>query len=356
MKCGPIAVCALLLCGGCLEFDAQDITVRYDAKADRIDALLVYRGLFAESGNGSGDKPLDKAIKDLADARQTGEFVFWNNWPLRVDLTNERPAPVMALMAHIDVENGGLFTDPHGVLCAYQFVRVREARAFLQKVNLLFEVGLQARLASGWNAYGPAHTFDDDTKDMVREFLRSGEKLLTLEPGRLEVRLPCSAKDHAWLKGQLEQHFVLNAPREMLRRAATAARRSGGGDVTDTSVAEGAVDLRGGELRDAVRQCPSVRFFWDNDWSLQRDPELTTVGLGVRGAAELCVHKASEGLYHDSLLKALREKGETIEDGLPEQELARRFEAFRGRDAVLPPKLAERRGAGAPPAAKQGDK
>lgn len=340
-KCLFVGCLALLLSlGGCLEFDAQEVTVRYDAAADRIDALIVYRGLFAEGG-GSSDKPIEKALQDLAEARASGEFTFWNNWPLSVDLTAERPAaPIKALMQHVDVENGALFTDPQGILCAYQFVRIRDAKSFLQKVNTLFEVALQAGLVTRFDMYGPDHQADDDTRDFVREFLRSGEKLLVLEPGRVEVRLPCSERDHRWFKAQIEEHLLNNMPREVARRSGIAARRAAGGEVTDTTVAEAAVQIQGDQLREDLKRSPSYRFVWDNEVSFVREPELTRLGIGVAGADELRIRKASEGLYHDLLLKTLRERGEAIEDGLPDQELARRFEQFRDRDAKLPAKLA----------------
>jgi hypothetical protein len=329
--------------GACLEFDAQEITFRYDEAADRIDMLVVYRGLFAEGGNGSTNEPLQKAIKDLAEARESGEAAFWSNWPLTFELTRDYVPPVKALLAHVDVENGALFTDPKGALCAYQFVRVREAKAFLQKANTLLELGLQGALAAGLSTYGGKHQFDDDTKEIVRDFLRTGQKLLKVEAGRVELRLPMSAKDHAWAKSVLEMHFAANMPRELLRKSVTASRRAGGGDVTDTSIAEASVQLQGDQLAPEIRRSPSYRLFWDNDWAMQREPELTTVSLGVRGSKELRVVKSAEGLYHDRLLNALRERKEEIEDGLPEQEITRRFEAFHGRDAKLPPKVAAMR-------------
>ena len=75
----PLLFVLLLLLAGCLEFDAQEITIVYDAKADRIDMHVVYRGLFAESGSGSTDKPMQKALDDLAKVRERGSVYFWNN-------------------------------------------------------------------------------------------------------------------------------------------------------------------------------------------------------------------------------------------------------------------------------------
>jgi hypothetical protein len=333
---------------GCLEFDAQDVTIRYDEAKDRIDIELVYRGLYAEGGN---DDPLGKAVKDLAAARDRGEVAFWCNWPFSFDLTRDYAAPVKAMLAHVDVENGSLFTDPQGVLCGQQFVRIRDAKAFVQKLNTLLDLFVQQQLLGGTNGHGGKHMWDADTKDLVREFGRAGEKLLVVEPGRLEVRLPMSAKDHAWLRTQIEAHFLDNMPREVVRSLGVAARRAGGGDVVDTSVADSSVTVPGEQLRNELRRSASYRFFWDNELTLLREPELSRLSFGVRGEKELRIVKSTDGLYHPLLLNKLRETGETIEDGLPDQELARRFEAFGKREAVLPPKVAALRSGGA---AKEG--
>lgn len=344
----------LLTLTGCLEFDAQEVDIRYDEGKDRIDIHVVYRGLFAENGQGSSKDPIDKAIKDLADAKQTGEVAFWCNWPFSFDLTREYPAPIRAMLAHVDVENGTLFTDPQGVLCATQFVRIRDAKAFVQKLNIAFELYVQSQLLGGTPGYGGNHTWDSDTKELVREFLRGGEKLLAIEPGRIELRLPLSPKDHAWFRAQVEQRFLANMPREMLRRVGVAERRENEENPTATAVNPEAVSISGEQLAKEVQRAASYRFFWDNEIGFLREPELTRVSFGVHGQKALLVKKASDGLYHPALLTKLRDSGEKLEDGLPEQELERRFEAFRGRDAQLPPKVAAiRHGEGKAPASEK---
>lgn len=334
----PLALVVLFLLGACLEFDAQEITFRYDQEHDRIDMLVVYRGLFAGSER---DGSLEKAIKDLDDAKQTGHLAFWSNWPFAVDPTEVGP-PGAALFEHVDVENGGLFTDPKGQLCGYQFVRVRGAKAFLHKLNTLLEASLQLALVTGFDGHGPDHKADADTKDLVREFLRSGQKLLVIEPGRIELRAPCSGADNRWLKGQIEQHFLPNAAREMLRQQVVAEARAESQPVPAGFRLE-QVSLPGERLQERMQRSPSFRFFWDNDFSLRRERELTVIGIGVQGADELRIEKATDGLHDERLLKALRERGDKIEDGVPDQEIRRRFDAFRARDAVLPEKLASRR-------------
>ncbi|HEB54051.1 MAG TPA: hypothetical protein ENI87_12425 [bacterium] len=334
----------LLAClAGCLEIDGQDVYFRYDQDNDRIDALLVYRGMFAEGGTATSSPPMQKAIEDLASARKTGEFVFWNNWPLSCNPCRDYDPVRNALLKHVEVENGGLFTDPKGTLCGYQFVRINRARSFVKKLNTLLTVALQAGLAKGLERLG-GHRLDDDTADLVREFLRSREPLLVVEQNRIELRLPLSARDHRWFKGYIEGHLMDNLPGEITRRLAVEQRRALGGSPTDTSRADEAVSIEGTSLKSELERAPSFRFFWDNDLSIHRTSELTTLGIGVVGSDELHVKKAPGGLYHDALLQELRTQGERIEDGLPDQELFRRFEQFRGREPRLPEELAARRG------------
>lgn len=335
----------LLTLAGCLEFDAQDVTIRYDEAADRIDIHLVYRGLFAEGGNGSDRDPLAKAVKDLAVARKNGEVAFWCNWPLAFDLVRDYPAPAKALLANVDVESGGLFTDPAGVLCAHQFVRIRNAKVFLQQLNLLGGLWVQTQLAGGTNGRGGRHAWDDDTRELVAEFVRSGERFVVVEPGRVEFRLPLSPADHAWFKNQLERLLADKLPREIVQRLGVAERRAGGGDATATGVAPETVSVPGEQLPREVQRAATLRFLFDNEVAFVREPELTRFAFGVAGAKELRVVKASDGLYHQGLHDQLRASGEAIEDGVPAQELARRFDAFGRRDAVLPPAVAAARGA-----------
>lgn len=129
----------------------------------------------------------------------------------------------------------------------------------------------------------------------------------------------------------------------MLQRLEVPDRRTAGGDATDTNVVANTDGARRTGLRDRLQRAPTFRFFWDNEGSLLRTAELTTLALGSGDGDTLQIHKASDGLYHDALLVKLREEKEPIEDGVPEQEIARRFAAFQAREAVLPPRVAELR-------------
>lgn len=338
----PVLVLLIATLPACLEFDAQEVVIHHDPTADRIDALFIYRGIFAESS--SDQRALDEGLGDLDKALATGEFAFWCNWPFKVDPTFNPGGVREALLRHVEVENGGLFTDPKGKLCGYQFVRVNKAAAFLDKLNTALGLAIQAGLLQGLpNDDGSTHKVDADTRDAVREFLRDKQAFLQLEGGRLELRVPCSAADHRWIKQRLETHAYDNAAREMVRREVVAERRRNGGDVWNTNYALPAGSLPGEKVIAHLRDAPSLRFFWDNDISFTHLDGLTTVTFGSDEAPQLRVTKSSDGIYHDAFLAGVRARGDKIEEGVPDQELERRFAAFHGRAAVLPPKLAELR-------------
>ena len=341
------AIAVLLLLASCLEFDAQEVTIRYDEAADRIDVHLVYRGVYAE-----GDRSaVDKAIRQIDEIRRDGTFALWQNWPFQFTIPGEHKLPMQALLAHVDVENGGFFTDPTDVLCAWQFVRIRDAKAFVQQLNTLLDVWVAGQLMTGTEIGKETHRWDADTRDFVREFARSGEHLLAVTKGRIELRLPLSGKDHAWLRGVTFEALAEVAAKDVVRADVVSQRRADGGSTTEVGVADEASTIL--TKRAAAERFPAtatMRFLADNDWSLAREPELTRVTLGVAGQRNLVLKKAPNRLYHPLLLGAMREAKVAIEETVPDQELARRFQAFTERAAVLPPGVAALR-AGSQPAA-----
>lgn len=233
-------------------------------------------------------------------------------------------------------------------------MRIRDAKAFVQQVNTLLDVWVAGELANGTKVGSDRHRWDTDTRDLVREFARSGRHLVALRQGSIELRLPLSAQDHAWLRASVFRNFAEAAGKEALRSPVVAERRAEGGAPAETTVAATATatwtQRADGER---VAATAAMRFLAANDWSFAREPERTRITFGVAGQRDLAVTKAADGLYHPQLLAALREAKATMEDSVPDQELARRFDAFTQRAAVLPPAVATVRAA-KPPAATGG--
>lgn len=338
----PLLLLPFLVLAACLEFDAQEVVLHYDAKRDRLDLLIVYRDLFIEGS--PTDANIKQSLDQLADARRTGEFAFWSNWPFATDPTDVQ-GPAAALVRHVDVENGGLFTDPGGRLNAYQFVRVRDVEGFLKKLNTAFAVLLRTRIL-GRKLEPGAHEIDEETTDLLTDILRGREDAISLVGTVLRARIPCSDRDHRWLKRYLEDRLLTNYRAEMFRHRVRQLQEDDilpkpetGEEEPEVDPAQVAIPIQAFE--DMTRQSPSWRFFWDNDITFERSEGLTVIAVGLPHVEENRIHKAPEGRYDDRLLKLLRERNETIEESVPIQEIERRFADFHDREAHLPPALAE---------------
>ena len=337
-----LALLLALLASACLEVDGQDLVLRVDPANDRIDVLLVHRGLFAAARSGVDGEPLPRALRDLDAVADTGRLVLWHDRLLALDPSAEHTATIAGLLAHVDVENGGLFTDPHGVLCACQFVRIRDARRFVGALEALLDRALADAMRDGLDLGDGRHRFDDDSRQRLADRRRHGERLLRVEPGRLELRLPLSPRDHAWAKAQLAKLLLRQLPYDLVARHALAS-----GDATQRSVAAceplAGHTLPAAALPELLAQTASLRFFVANDVAVVRSPGHTAFVVGSGESGDLVLHKPAHGVHDEELTAALRARGTAIEAGVPDAELVRRFAAFGEREAVLPPALAERR-------------
>jgi hypothetical protein len=338
----------LLLGSACLEVDGQDLVIRVDPANDRIDLLLVHRGLFAAARSGVDGEPLPRALRDLDAVADTGRLVLWHDRLLSLDPCAEHAPAIADLLAHVDVENGGLFTDPQGVLCAYQFVRVRDARRCLDALDVQLARALADAMRNGLDLGDGRHRFDDDSRQLLAERLRNGERLLRVEPGRLELRLPLSPRDHAWAKAQLAKLLLRQLPYDLVVGHARAS-----GDAAPRSAAAceplAGHTLPAAALPELLAHAASLRFFIANDVAVVRSRGQTSLVVGSGEAGDLTLHKPAHGVHDHALTAALRARGTPIEAGVPDAELHRRFFAFGAREAVLPPALAARRPRANPP-------
>lgn len=312
-----------LLLASCLEFEQQELHLRYDAEKDRMDVLLVYRGLYAGDGNplpgANGKSPIEQAMSDLQKVREHGAFAFRSSGNFRVDPVEEFGSDWVR--RHIDVEYGGLFTDPLGRLCGYQFVRVRDFRAFVPRFakehrELLFSLfGPAVNAEKGWPK--PA-------LQAFASYVEQGSPVITADGCCFEVRLPIREQDH-----DLVRRYVLGDPAEEPGDAAPA--------VPEKQPAAGPQRVtrrKGGGARPA-----SAR---PNALTVRRAGKVTVVRYGTPGAATMRVDVPC-GKGDTRFLDELREREEPIEAGVPDQALLRRFAEFGKRDAVLPAALAKLR-------------
>lgn len=344
---GTTAVRSLLSCAvplllaGCLQFDAQDVTVHYDAAHDRFDALLVYRGLY-------GTETTAKDLEQLQHVRDTGQFAFWSNWPLLVQ-PHRASGVAGALAGHVDVENGTLFTTPQDQLCAYQFVRLRDVKGFLAKLNTLIAGAIGLRLEGEWGT--DHHRLDDETKELLEDVVRGRKPVLSREGSALVATIPCSDADHRWFLRWIGEDLRRDAGLALghqLYRAQSpkpehADEAAGHGANEVNSTPDTQIATTKGAVMDAFAALPETRFLFENPVSLVRLEGRTVLTLGLPYGDESTFHKAPHGRASANLRQPLAEQKIDIEPGVPDEELQRRFLAFRGRDAVLPPELASKR-------------
>jgi len=313
----------LLLLTACLEFEQQELHLRYDAAADRMDVLFVYRGLYASEGKlvliRDGRSPVDKALSDLEKVREHGAFAFKSPRNFRVDPVEEAEKDWVS--EHIDVEYGGLFTDPKGRLCGYQFVRIRDFGAFVPRFakehqEMLFGLfGAAVDAENGW---------PEPAQKAFARYVEQGGPVITADGCCFEVRLPIRAQDHAPV-----QRYVLGDRAERPVDAKPARRQE-----PPTAGPKRVRRRRTG----GAAVAPSR----PNELTVRREGDVTIVRYGTAGAASMRIEL--EGQKGDNeFFDELRERGDSIEAGVPDQALQRRFAAFGERDAVLPPALAELR-------------
>ncbi|MBK8101275.1 MAG: hypothetical protein IPK26_29690 [Planctomycetes bacterium] len=339
----------LFVLTGCLQFDAQEITLHYDEKHDRLDALLVYRGLY-------GNETAEEDIKQLRSVLETGEFAIWSNWPAKVNLVAARGL-MKPFADHCEAENGSLFVTPTGEMCAYQMVRVNDVKGMLKKLNTAI-AGVISTQILGQKLGPDGHEFDDDTKELLLEVTRGRLDVVQLQGSAVVVTLPCSDADHAWMLRQLGDRLLGEVGRQLAQRlfdtmqtneakpadaSETRTVSTSGHGTRSMAGPDAKITATRTEIQRHLAALAEARVLFANPWTLQRTAEQTVFTLGFPHAKTNTVTKPPTGLDRKNLQAMLDEAKIAYEQGVPDQELQRRFQEFHGRAAVLPVLLKERR-------------
>lgn len=153
----------VLLCG-CLQFEEQSMSYRYDEKTDTLYIFQEYRGIAA----GNGEKLSADEVQQLESVIKTERTFFFANWILEynreglVEYRNEVKHPPagekpefseeerkqlvelldMAL-ANIKVENGPFYFDAEKRLCGVQKVTVKKVSELIRSANKVIPLAIK---------------------------------------------------------------------------------------------------------------------------------------------------------------------------------------------------------------------
>jgi hypothetical protein len=143
---------------GCIEFEEQTMSYRYDRVADELRIFQDYRGIFGGDAGGLAESPLSGKEEAQLDSVLSGQRTFFfENWifeydqqawkRFRADLKDpeklelepadipEMDKLVKLLIDHVRVENGPFYLGPDGKLCGVQSVTFSRFSEIVSAVN-----------------------------------------------------------------------------------------------------------------------------------------------------------------------------------------------------------------------------
>lgn len=225
-----LAVIAAIAFTGCLEWDHQVLTYRYDRKSDTLLIFQDYRGIY---GADNPDKLLANEISQLKSVLKGGRTFFFANWVLEINLQalpgviadlrdkaadsvaeqemNQAMLPVMELFAkNCTIENGDFYLDGKGRISVVQRVKIA-------KVSQLFAL-LNPALKSVYKHEAAKHLEDLDRQTYLNQVIMEEWKFVRFQGNQLIIRVPLSAEDY-------EEEFRSASSRESMDRFTKAGIR-----------------------------------------------------------------------------------------------------------------------------------
>lgn len=164
-----LALLLLLALTGCLEFEDQTLTYRYDAKADTLRIFQDYRGIYGAKDKSQLDEEEIAQLDSVLNGQRT---FFFNNWiseyneaslrealdsfkdPVKRKESNEPESALAAYekllalaLENVRVENGGFYLDAKGRLSATQRVTVSQVSRLIAAGNVAIREALKAASA-----------------------------------------------------------------------------------------------------------------------------------------------------------------------------------------------------------------
>lgn len=288
-----LGLLSMLMVGGscgssCVNFDGQTVRMHIDEEQDRLDMLLLYRGIHSSSANTTG--AIEQVEEILNGARW---FALISNFPLmfHVDkMADSECDPEQPAANHlkdlvdenVEVRNGDLWQDPSNKLNAWQLVRVRNLSAIVAAANTVIVEGVRKADSEGKLLKG-TWLHDEASVALFREAADRRDVFIAFEGQALTFMLPVSDVGWATIKRELLG---------ILRK---------GLDVHGTgSIADEKAERRSSAL---------IEFLSISEWSIEREPDRVLFVLGSRHADELRLEFPTVGLEQTDLADDLRGRG-----------------------------------------------
>jgi len=205
-----LAVWCLLLLTGCLEFERQTLTYRYDVKTDTLRIFQAYQGIFG------GDQQIGLSGKELEQLQSvlSGQSTFffanrimeYDRDPICKELddliqpetqqdakrdpaTRARQAAFFKLLLdNVRVENGVFYLDDHGKLSGTQFVTVSRFSKLVAAVNE--EIRELLKLEAG------RENVSADDRALYLKFAGQQQPYLIVEGNQLRMRFPLTQSEY----------------------------------------------------------------------------------------------------------------------------------------------------------------
>jgi hypothetical protein len=188
---GLLALTLMLLTGCDLEFPEQEVILLHDTKADRLDFLLVYRGVTASSDDRRDVADAVSAATRILGGRR--EFMLLD-WPLHWDLDGKDKDVPQWLRKNVKLERVDTFVDAKGRLCAYQLFTMSKVSEGLRLLNeaiaaSILEAHQKGKLEKGVDVLGLVELYG------FLDQAAAGLPFLRLEKGRLMVDVPMPSQE-----------------------------------------------------------------------------------------------------------------------------------------------------------------
>ena len=295
----------LLVVPACLEVESMEVRVVADSKNDRLDIMIVSRGVWSSARTDS------ELASDLATLRKCREVAAVPVPGLGImDFTTPPDdgadaARCRELVPFLDIEAGAFFTDEQGRLSFYQFLRVHRPKEFAAACSRLARTAMLA----GKNVSAA-------TRALLEKAANEEWPVVVIDGAGFCFRRPLADEDHRAERAE----FAREIERSLDREARQAER----------------------ENRAQPRKLPSMlRSLFDNDAAIVRRAGVTEYLIGTQGS-EVCDYVAQGKTYEDNLMTAFT-KDEPRPPAVTQAIIDKQFAAFHAREARMPPAFAERK-------------